>query len=811
MINSAKKTLRYSLIFLAVVFGLLVAAPFFIDANQYKSLIVDQAEKVTGRHIEIGQLHASLFPWVGLRIEDVHVANPKGFAEGDVLQIKSLDVQVAVMPLLAGSYQIERFVLDTPKVQLTRSEDGFTNWQDLLPSSAAPVGNKTANVLSPKDASDTQGEVGILAALSAQSLRMNDGELHFVDAQGSSNLHITALNIELDDVQMERPVGIHISGKLDGDAFAVDAQLGPVGDVRSLDVARLPFKGHLSVPEAELKKLSKMIPELQVMGEGAVSLDAQLEQRPNGVRVMAGAVKLHAAHDMSMDIKAQMPDEKRMQIERLLVGLDGVELAEINGKLTDIGGKMRYELRVNTPELTRLQLTQWIPDLQNMYAAHPAPWRSLKVGMLAAGDLQEMDIRDLQLLLNGELVQVSGNINFASAPDIRLRIASHLLHVDPWLPQPAPAAMSMSPEGVSSPGAVKSLADGTLITAAYAAVPEQDGARINSAANGDETNQSVGAEGDKAPVEPDLRFLKPWKIAAVMQVDKLLLRGLDIGRLRADVNGRNGVIQINPLRFELAGGRIEEQASLNIGAYPITWKEAVKIRDVQLQPVLKALADNDMLSGLLQMDTQLGGRGLLPDTAMAGLNGKGNILLRDGSIKGFDIPGMLRNIQNFGQSTGEKKKTDFSQMSGSFNITNGVAKNDDLFVASPLFRLTGYGVLNLVAQQMDYHLKPRLVGSLVGQGDSEIVRKGLEVPLRLTGPINAPKVKLEVSIESLLGNREAIQEIIRDPKGMLRGILGGGMQGRPAADQGAQAQPQSSPAQPAKPLEQLLNQVLPRL
>jgi len=408
-------------------------------------------------------------------------------------------------------------------------------------------------------------------------------------------------------------------------------------------------------------------------------------------------------------------------------------------------------------------------------------------------------------------VQVSGNIKFANDPDIRLRIASHLLHIDPWLPQPAPVENTGTPQVGSIPASDASRLDNIVM------LPKAHAAAQVPADAGD----SLVANDDVPPVEPDLRFLKTWKITTVMQVDRLWLRGLDVGRLQANVNGKNGLIRISPMRFELAGGRVEEQASLNVGVYPVTWKEAVKIRDVQVQPVLKALADSDMLSGLLQMDTNLSGRGLLPDAAMTRLNGKGNALLRDGSIKGFDLPGALRNIQNLGQNTGEQKKTDFSQMSGSFNITNGVAKNDDLFIASPLFRLTGYGMVNLVAKQMDYHLKPRLVGSMVGQGDSEAVRKGLEVPLRLIGPLDKPQVRLEVSIESLLGNREAIREIVKDPKALLRGILGGALPGQAGGNQKTQPKTESAPAdpqqqtpeqnQPVKPVEQLLKQFLPRL
>lgn len=816
MMNAAKKIVRYSLILLVVVFALLVAAPFFMDANQYKALIVEQAEKATGRQIEIGQLHLSLFPWVGLTMEDVHIANPKGFAAGDLLQVKSLDVQVAVMPLLGGKYQIERFVLDAPKLQLLRAADGFSNWEDLLPAdSARPAADAeqvppAQPVEQPAAAASAEPSTGsILAALSAHSLRMNDGEVHLVDARSGQNINLTSVNIEVDDVQMQRPVSLKVSGKLDGDAFAVDGMFGPIGDIAALDAAKLPLKAHMSVPAASLGKLSQLASGLQALGEGTLGLDVQLEQRPNGVRVMAGSVKLNAEHDLVLEVKAQMPDAKRMQIEQLLASVDGVQLADVNGTLTGIGGDVRYQMRVNTPELDRVQLSSWLPGLQTMYAAHPAPWKTVKLGMLAAGDTKQVDIRDLQLQLNGELVQVSGNVDFSSAPDIRLRIASRLLHLDPWLPQPAASAAPAAPKS-ATPAEIAPAVQATAVPADSA-----DASTAQGAGDARPVSANAGPAVAKAAVEPDLRFLKPWKIALVMQVDQLLMRGLDIGRLRADVNGRNGIISMDPLRFELAGGRIEEQAGINAAVYPATWNESVKIRDVQIQPVLRALAQNDMLSGSLQMETRIHGVGLLPDAAVSRLNGTGNVLLRDGSIRGFDIAAILRNLKDFGQGSGAEK-TDFSQLSGSFHITNGVARNDDLFVASPLFRLTGYGLVNLPGKVMDYHLKPRLVGTLVGQGDSEAVRKGLEVPLRLVGPLDKPQVKLEVSLESLLGNREAIQEIVRDPKAALRNLLGGGLPGQAAGNQTTPAaqQPQNEPAQaapPANPLNQLLNQVLPRL
>jgi len=261
------------------------------------------------------------------------------------------------------------------------------------------------------------------------------------------------------------------------------------------------------------------------------------------------------------------------------------------------------------------------------------------------------------------------------------------------------------------------------------------------------------------------------------------------------------------LRFDLSGGQVSEKASLIVSRYPARWTESVKIRGVQVQPVLKALAGTDMLAGVMQMDTKLGGVGLLPEAATQRLNGTGNVLLRDGMIKGFDIAGTLRNVTALGQQSGPKQ-TDFSQLSGSFKVKNGVASNDDLFMASPLFRLTGYGQVNLVAKNMDYHVKPRLVGSLAGQGDTESARKGLVIPLRITGPLDGPKVKVEMDIKTLMGNVGNVKDLIRKGKGGgLKNILKGVLQGGPATgNPSPSTAPAPSPA-PAKPADQIRQQL----
>ncbi len=90
------------------------------------------------------------------------------------------------------------------------------------------------------------------------------------------------------------------------------------------------------------------------------------------------------------------------------------------------------------------------------------------------------------------------------------------------------------------------------------------------------------------------------------------------------------------------------------------------------------------------------------------------------------------------------EKTDFSELTGSFVITDGIAKNDDLQLASPLLRATGAGSVDLPARSLDYTVRPKLVASLAGQdGDKDL--HGIEIPLHFTGSWENPEIQPDIA------------------------------------------------------------------
>ncbi|MDT8376466.1 MAG: AsmA family protein [Mariprofundaceae bacterium] len=761
-----KRTVKYSLAVLALIMGMLLVIPFFIDVNDYKPQITRAVEDATGRALQVGEIKASLFPWVGVRLDNVRLANRAGFSERDFLKVESLNVQLALLPLFSRQIEVKHFTLDTPELFLERNSEGEGNWEDLTGPTAAGGAAPEAGRAEKKPAASPA-----LATFNAESMQLNHGRFVWVDRVSGNQLELTDLQLDINDVQVERPVEVKASASLAGEAITVEARVGPLGDISRLDVDRLPLQAELKSGALGLGSFTSWLPEFpELLGkaeDASLRLDLKLEQRPDGMRLSTGEMGLMAKIAVNARWKAEMARAGTVQLKDFELGLNNRPLLSAQGEVK-LGERPEYQLRVKSEPVERTWLASLLPELDLMYAAHPAAWKQIKLGALLAGSGSRLELRDVQLMPDGELIQLSGVASFESDPDIRLRIAAKELHADPWLPQPA---------------------------------PKQQGATDASAAGGVQTTEAT------APQEPDLRGFKGWRVSSQIQIEKMYLRGLELGHLRGSLDASRGLFRLDPLRFDLAGGQVSETATLDVSRYPAEWTESMHVTGVKIGPVLKALAGMEMLNGTLQMDTDLKATGLLPENATKRLNGKGNLLLRDGSVKGFDIAGTLRNLTAPGQGTGPQQ-TDFAQLSGGFTIRNGIVKNDDLFMASPLFRLTGQGVVNLPDGTMDYRVKPRLVGTLTGQGDTVTVRKGLSIPLRIKGPFASPRVTPEIDPESLIENVEAIRggNVL---KGLEKVIKGRAEEQPQPATPDAQQQPQK--ATPEQRIQKALEGLIPGL
>ncbi len=750
------KIIRYTLIIITLVVVVLLAAPFFIDVNAYKSQIENAVEDQTGRQLSIGNIDASLLPWVGVELTDVHLANRSGFAKRDFLSVERLYVKLAVLPLLSKKIEIKNFEVVAPIVYLERRKSGESNWDDLAGSTTNAVAPAQSSSPGTPAATSTQSApkptnlanapaAPALAALLAESISLTGGQITWVDADAAPVV-LSELDVILDDVQLQRPVAVRVSGKLSGNVFDLDAHVGPVGELATLNVATLPLQGHFKAENIQLQPLKHMIngwPEqLGDISAASVRAALQIEQHPNGMRLAEGELHLNAAHALGLSWKVQMPNADQLNVNYASLAVNGKGMIDVKGQVEQLSTNPTFKIRLDGNAIERTWLEAFVPELNAMYANHPAPWKQVQFNALLAGNDKRLDIRDLQLKLDNELLKISGEMLYAG-PDIRLRLAANQLSLDAWLPQGKEA-------GQGDDSAQSGLKGWSIIAEAIAA-----------------------ADVKSEIAEPDLRFLRSWKVASQLKVKTLFVRNMQMGDFSAAINGANGHVKLSPMQFKLAGGKVTEKASLNVNAYPVKWKESVHISRVQAGPLLKALADVDMLEGSMDMDTKFHAVGLTP-SAVGSLNGRGSVLFRDGKLKGFDIAGAIRKYTNPAASQDGAQETDFAQLSGTFDVKNGIAHNQDLFMASPLLRVTGKGTIDLVQKSMDYEVKPRVVGSLKGQGDT-FLRKGLTIPLHIYGPFDTPKIIPIINAKTLIQNAPALlNNGALNLGGKLGKILGGG-------------------------------------
>ncbi len=115
-------------VFLAIFVAAIVIGPGLIDWNSYKADLTAQAERFTGRKLTInGTIEISILPTPALVANDVHLSNVDGASGADMVSLKSLQVRVALGPLLAGQLKVQSVRLVDPVIELERFADGRTN------------------------------------------------------------------------------------------------------------------------------------------------------------------------------------------------------------------------------------------------------------------------------------------------------------------------------------------------------------------------------------------------------------------------------------------------------------------------------------------------------------------------------------------------------------------------------------------------------------------------------------------------------------------------------------------------------------
>ncbi len=276
------KAIKWGLIIcvglVVLVVATLLIAPAFIDIKDYKPEIEKLVAEKTGRPFSMGDdLSLSLFPWAGVSFSEAKLGNLAGFAEKEFVSVKSFEVRVKLLPLLSKDIQVKRFILNEPFITLVKNKDGRGNWAQM-------EGTKDKTTTEKKKEPEPSSAGLPIKDLTVGEFLLKNGSIIWIDHSTQSRKEITAVNLSLKDVSLDRPIKLSFAAQLDKQPISMEGAIGPVG--KDFKQATIPL-------DLDINALKELAMQLKgsVMNPGSTpGFDLAVEMKPFSPRKLVAAL-----------------------------------------------------------------------------------------------------------------------------------------------------------------------------------------------------------------------------------------------------------------------------------------------------------------------------------------------------------------------------------------------------------------------------------------------------------------------------------------------------------------------------------------
>jgi AsmA protein len=194
-----------------------------------------------------------------------------------------------------------------------------------------------------------------------------------------------------------------------------------------------------------------------------------------------------------------------------------------------------------------------------------------------------------------------------------------------------------------------------------------------------------------------------------LEAGALKIRNLILGRTRIALLLRDSDLQAHLGPMALYGGNGTGELEVDARAPEARFHNAVQFRNVALAPFLTGTIGVKQIEGTGTIALDVSSHGSNADAIMRALSGNGSIDLHDGRLTGVDIGAVARTIQAvLNGAEGPGAFTDYSSMTGSFILTNGVLAASDFQLKGPLLDTSGAGNVDLGNRTIDFRIVPTI-------------------------------------------------------------------------------------------------------
>lgn len=689
-------------LFAAVV----VALPFVIDPNDYRDEIAGVVASKTGRQMKIeGELKLSIFPWFGVSIGKVRLANAAGFAAEDFAAIEAAQVHVKLMPLLQRRVEMDTLTLKGVRVNLAVDKAGRDNWSDMAAKAAHETGEGQQGAETPAGKGDARGasSAQALAALAIGGVRVEDAAVSWRDESHAQAVRVDEINLETGAIDLQSPIPVSLSFDLANEA--------PEARIHSELSTRIKLA--LSEQRFELQGLT-----LEVNGEveepmvhGHLTLGGDVSADLSKQRYVVKGLKADAMAKGEplprREVKASLSGQADVDLKAETANLQGVRVsaqgvsAELGGQATGLLNGPAFKGRVTVAAFDLRELMKRLA-VAMPERADPTTLGKVDAAFDLSGGMTGAAITKLLVHLDDSTLTGRLDVRDFKRPAVRYALKLDGIDADRYLPPPAKSA-------------------GKPVVA---------------------TPATAGAAAAEAlPTE----LLRTLNVQGQAEIGRLKIMKLTAEGITLETRAEGGVIALKPQVAKFYKGRYDGDMRLDARGKVPEIAVDEHLSGVDLEPLVSDFLDKDLLFGQGDVAFKLTAKGLDPEQVTRTLNGQVRLSVTHGGIKGVDLVKMIKDkgLQQGGDMAPDAlDQTVFTRLGASGIVRDGVLETKDLAVDSAQLDVSGQGKVDLVHQTQNLRLnaKPQKeLAKLLGDLGKETI------PVVVGGSFVAPTYKVDIA------------------------------------------------------------------
>jgi uncharacterized protein involved in outer membrane biogenesis len=274
--------------------------------------------------------------------------------------------------------------------------------------------------------------------------------------------------------------------------------------------------------------------------------------------------------------------------------------------------------------------------------------------------------------------------------------------------------------------------------------------RLLAFANDFSAGSTAALQNPANPVNP----MSSMNLTVSLEADRATMGAMAIEKLtgRATIKGQE--VALDPLAFNLFGGRYEGTMGVTLGPGTPTFRWRAAISNIDVAAATAFAGSPNTVSGTLAAKIELSGSGADASTAMKTVAGTARIDVANGVVKNL---GLIRTVVaatslNAGavaSAAGGSRDERFSRLGGTISVANGTATTNDLRFESDDLTLTAAGTAQLDASALNFKGQVQLSEELSKQTSTSSVLRAtneggrMTLPASISGSAASPQVRID--------------------------------------------------------------------